>query len=282
MAEALKTDGTFTSSFEASHSPLADWNGDAVGPHIKDQRIAYSYVNQLGKSTRAIEAAFARDLFAFAPIRSSPRRTYDPVSTTPQPEGTHTPMFLALLAKSSPTEWSKFRNVLRSFGVHSGLFEQIEIIRKGRKDSDPFQVGIQMGGNLVNLVDVGYGVSQVLPILVETLQRIGKDQTFLLQQPEVHLHPRAQAELGTFFAHQATRGSRFMVETHSDFLVDRVRMEVRNGTIKPGHVSLLYFERSESGAAIHPLELDAHGNIVNPPDGYRQFFLDEERKVLGF
>src|SRR5881396_1662040 len=75
-----------------------------------------------------------------------------------------------------------------------------------------------------NLVDVGYGVSQALPILVDTLQRPAADEVFLLQQPEVHLHPRAQAELGSFFVSQAGKKRRFVIETHSDYLVDRVRM----------------------------------------------------------
>jgi predicted ATPase len=91
------------------------------------------------------------------------------------------------------------KSALKEFGSRSGLFEQIEVIRKGNKESDPFQIGVKSGGPTFNLVDVGYGVSQVLPILVDTLERSTGDEVFLLQQPEVHLHPRAQAELGSFF-----------------------------------------------------------------------------------
>ena len=97
-----------------------------------------------------------------------------------------------------------------------------------------------------NLVDVGYGVSQALPILVDTLQRPAADEVFLLQQPEVHLHPRAQAELGSFFVSQAGKKRRFVIETHSDYLVDRVRMEIRRGNIRAQDVSLLSFRTEKA------------------------------------
>ena len=105
---------------------------------------------------------------------------------------------------------------------------------------------------------------------------------FLVQQPEVHLHPRAQAELGSFFSAMTSQSRRFVVETHSDYLLDRVRMEVSSGKhIQAEDVSILYFERGNDGAHIHNIELDSAGSIVNPPPGYRQFFLDEELALLG-
>ena len=167
------------------------------------------------------------------------------------------------------------------FGSKSGLFEHIEVIRKGNKESDPFQIGVKSGGPTFNLVDVGYGVSQALPILVDILQRPAANEVFLLQQPEVHLHPRAQAEMGSFFARLTSKNRRFVIETHSDHLVDRVRMEVRHKNLRPDDVSLLYFERTKHGATIHHLELDKDGGIANPPAGYRKFFLNEERDLLG-
>jgi hypothetical protein len=230
----------------------------------------------------SIRNEFGHRTYALAPIRTSPQRTYDPVSAEPKPEGSHVPMLLSILSRSSEKrQWATLKDELGEFGSKSGLFEDIEIVRKGKKESDPFQIGVNSGGPTFNLVDVGYGVSQALPILVDILQRPAANEVFLLQQPEVHLHPRAQAELGSFFARQAGRKRRFVVETHSDYLVDRVRMEVRQGTLKPDDVSLLYFERQKHGATIHNLELDKSGSITNAPDGFRQFFLDEENELLG-
>lgn len=220
--------------------------------------------------------------FAFAPIRTHPQRTYDPLKSTPRPEGSHVPMILAKTSSSDPKGWSQLRQSLDEFGKTSGLFSDVEIRRMGQKESDPFQVQVKISGPPFNLVDVGYGVSQVLPIVVDAL-RGQPGSTFLLQQPEVHLHPKAQAELGSFLALLAKQQhKRFLIETHSDYLVDRIRMDVRDKEyLSPNDVSILYFERENGGVKIQPLELDQFGNIVKSPRGYRQFFLEEEMRLLG-
>ena len=219
--------------------------------------------------------------YAFAPIRTSPRRTYDRLKDVQEPGGDHIPMVLANMSTSNLKEWEGLREQLISFGEASGLFTDIEIKRKGKKESDPFQIDIKNFGQPFNLVDVGYGVSQVLPIVVDIFQK-PQQTSFLLQQPEVHLHPRAQAELGTVLGTLAkTQSKRFIVETHSDFLIDRIRMDIRDKkTVEAKDVAILYFERSKSGVHVHHLEVDDQGNIVNPPPSYRQFFLQEERRFL--
>jgi predicted ATPase len=191
-------------------------------------------------------------------------------------------MLLARLASSRTTEWHSIQSALSGFGKGSGLFDSIQVVRKGKKQSDPFQLNVKIKGPSFNLVDVGYGVSQVLPILVDSLQERRETTQLLLQQPEVHLHPKAQAELGSFFAHTTKKhGVRFVIETHSDHLIDRIRMAIRDGKLKPQDVSLLFFERRESEAAIHTLKLDEQGQILDAPASYRRFFLTEERRILG-
>ncbi len=238
---------------------------------------------EIDEQLRRIRQAFGQRPYAFAPIRASPRRTYEPTGTEPDPEGSHIPMLMARLAsQAEPLEWEALQSSLDRFGSSSGLFQHIDVLRNGKRESDPFQIGIKGTGPFVNLVDVGYGVNQVLPLLVDSLQRLKVNDLFLVQQPEVHLHPRAQAELGTFFASLANKTRRFVVETHSEYLLDRVRMEVRSGKhIRAEDVSILYFERDKNGAHIHNIELDSVGSVVNPPPGYRQFFLDEELALLG-
>lgn len=219
--------------------------------------------------------------YAFAPIRTRPQRTYDPIKKTVSPEGDHVPLLLSL-ALRRPEEWYRLFSALESFGQSSGLFSKVDVRMLGDQESDPFQVRVYIGGAAVNLMDVGYGVSQALPILVDCL-RGDPLGIFLLQQPEVHLHPRAQAELGSFLGILAKQqNKRFVIETHSDYLVDRIRMDIRDKKgITPEDVALLYFERKNGEATIHRLELDEQGNIVNPPPGYRSFFLEEERRFLG-
>ena len=269
----------------ATQDPPTLW-GSLMAPEIEKTGGAGVFTrsdwDSVDRALRSIQQEFRRRPYAIAPIRTSPLRTYDPIIAASNPEGSHIPMLLASVSRSAKQkEWKTLESALKDFGSKSGLFEGFEIVDWGKEESAPFQVRARIGGRAFNLIDVGYGVSQALPILVDTLRRASAFETFLIQQPEVHLHPKAQAQLGSFFANQADARRRFIIETHSDYLVDRIRMEVRRKLLSSQDVSLLYFERGKSGATIHNLELDANGSIVNPPPGFRQFFLNEERELLG-
>ena len=223
--------------------------------------------------------------FAGAPVRSKPGRTYDPTRGLPEPEGSHVPMELDALSATDPEKFRKLVREIAEYGKAANLFTKLDVKRLGRKSGDPFQLLVTADKLAFNLRDVGYGVSQILPILVDTLTA-PQGQTFLLQQPEVHLHPRAQAALGSLIVNQAARRKQtFIVETHSDHLVDRVRMDVRAGNgskaLAACDVIILYFERLAGRATIHPIAIDDNGELVDVPPGYRRFFLDEERRLLG-
>jgi predicted ATPase len=107
----------------------------------------------------------------------------------------------------------------------------------------------QRGGahDMVNIADVGFGVSQTLPVLVALLAA-APGQTVYLEQPEIHLHPRAQVELGHILVDAAQRGIRVIVETHSSLVLRAVQTDVAQGRIHPEDVGLNWFSRSpESG-----------------------------------
>ena len=197
------------------------------------------------------------------------------------------PMYLAEVFSGKKREWKDLKEKLEQFGSVSGLFDEISIKRLGKRASEPFQVQFrkfegQRKGPKHNLIDVGYGVSQALPVITELLRQ-DAPHLFLLQQPEVHLHPRAQAALGSLFCQIARPNRQLIVETHSDYLLDRVRMEVRDGTsaLKPEDVSILFFERTSLNVQIHSLKIDELGNVVGAPDTYGQFFMEETTKSLG-
>ena len=225
--------------------------------------------------------------FASAPVRSKPSRTYDPSRPTRDPEGDYVPMYLADVFTRRKREWTELKKRLQEFGKAAGLFDEISIKRLGQRDSEPFQIQIRKSGSklkgpLRNLIDVGYGVSQALLVITELL-RPDAPPLFLLQQPEVHLHPSAQAALGGMFCQIASRERQIIVETHSDHLLDRVRMDVRDGfgELKPEDVSILFFERDDLDVRIHSLEIDGEGNVLNAPDSYRKFFMEETTRSLG-
>ena len=225
---------------------------------------------------------------ASAPVRSRPRRTYDPDSFIPDPEGDYANMLLANLVTREPTKWDRLKNRLQDFGKDAELFDEVSIKRLGQKSSGPFQVQVRKFGSKHkgpprNLLDVGYGVSQVLPVVTELL-RSDPASIFLMQQPEVHLHPVAQAALGSLFCRVAGANRQLLIETHSDYIMDRIRADIRDGKsqLKPDDVSILFFERDGLDGRIHSLRVDKQGNIKNEPVGYRKFVMKETTRVLGF
>ena len=240
-----------------------------------------------------LEQIFAHDYgrgrpYAGAAVRSKPRRTYDPSRFERDPEGTYLPMYLSYLnARKAKSEWGNLKQSLEKFGKDSGLFDEIGIRRLGKLESEPFQLQIRKYGKSAkgprrNIIDVGYGVSQVLPVVAELL-RNQATPIFLLQQPEVHLHPSAQAALGSLFCRIAGPARQLIVETHSDHMLDRIRMDVRDGVsqLNPSDVSILFFERRNLGVRIHSLRLDDQGNVLGAPTSYRRFFMDEVQRSIG-
>ena len=224
--------------------------------------------------------------FASAPVRSKPRRTYDPSRPAHDPEGETIPMYLSMAFFEDKRSWKALKEALESFGREAGLFDEISVKPLGKRGSEPFQMHVRKRaprakGPLRNLIDVGYGVSQVLPVITE-LFRDSETPMFLLQQPEVHLHPSAQAALGSLFCRIADRRRQLVIETHSDHLLDRVRMDVRDGKgkLKPDDVSILFFERGNLDVQIHSLRLDGEGNVLNAPPSYRRFFMEETKRSL--
>ncbi len=107
-------------------------------------------------------------VYASAPIRTEPLRTYSPIEALSSAEGSHIPILLAQLKSFDSKQWTVIRDRLIAFGKQADLFQEIDIKRLGRSNSDPFQLMITVSKVRSNIIDVGYGISQVLPIVVES------------------------------------------------------------------------------------------------------------------
>lgn len=125
---------------------------------------------------------------------------------------------------------------------------------------------------LVSSRSVGYGIGQLLPIIVQSL--ISRDALMLIEQPEVHLHPRLQSAAGDLLIDTVTAGrAQVLVETHSEHLVLRLLRRVREGVLPAADLALLYVDLDENGAAfVRRLDVDDDGELV---DGWPGGFFDE-------
>ena len=228
-----------------------------------------------------------REAIAMAPIRSKPKRSYDPIRELPNPEGDHIPMLIMRLSRSYKKYWNRFRKSLIEFGKASELFSDIRVVGDESGSISSFEVQVKVrSGMFINIMDVGYGVSQSLPVIINILYHCfngsSGNSLFLLQQPEVHMHPRGQAELSNFIcnAFKVSR-NRFLIETHSDFIVDRMRLLVREGVVSESDVSIIYFEPNGSSVKLYNIDLDKYGNPLNCPISYRGFFSKEANRLVG-
>ena len=215
-----------------------------------------------------------------APIRTTPKRTYDEVSCDFSPEGEHTPYLIRKIL-TSRKEAKRFKSNIESIGKDSGLFQSINIKEYGKDINAPFEVEIILDGKSLSINSVGYGVSQSLPIIVELLNR-EHNSVFTIQQPEVHLHPKAQASIGELI-HKLSihENKKFYIETHSDYLIDRYRIEMRKNKRKPKS-DILFFERKNNSNHVSVINIDENGAISSKqPKAYRGFFIKEEMKLLG-
>jgi predicted ATPase len=155
--------------------------------------------------------------------------------------------------------------------------------RSTRKDQKSFELKLKTACSErgVNLKDVGCGTSQILPIIVQS-QMTQKESLIIIEQPEVHLHPKTQAELADFFSNIATDKNRFLIETHSDYLIERFRYHIANGDIQPEDLFIYYIEQdaTSKSSKVTRIEINSKGQYLNMPQDYIANFRLKEMKNI--
>jgi len=147
-------------------------------------------------------------------------------------------------------------------------------VRRVAKGSKLFQVWVRRDakGPEVLLTDVGFGVSQILPVIT-LCYYAPQGSTILLEQPEIHLHPSVQAGLADVFIDAVrTRSIQIILESHSEHLLRRLQRRVAEGGLERDQASLLFCCRDQDGARLERLDMDLFGSIRNWPEN---FFGDE-------
>ncbi len=134
--------------------------------------------------------------------------------------------------------------------------------------------------DLVNIADVGFGISQTLPVVV-ALHAAEPGQLVYLEQPEIHLHPRAQSAMARTLANAAKRGVRVVAETHSSLLLLGLQTIVAEGDISPEMVKLHWFKRNDNGSTeVTSTNLDEKGAFGTWPEDFADVILEAEDRYL--
>ncbi|MFC7497071.1 MULTISPECIES: DUF3696 domain-containing protein [unclassified Nocardioides] len=246
-----------------------------------EQGIVDSYVNRTAKLAGGISVEVAQLLHSLVwlgPLRSAPQRVYDRADTSSTPgDGRHVAIYLFDHATvvTQVNEWLKRLEVpytLDVVPVNAGNSAHLvgDLVAISLFDS--------RSGVNVTPADVGFGISQVLPIVVELLSR--RDSVVAIEQPETHLHPRLQARLADLFidtTQEGGQGNQLIVETHSEHLMLRVQRRIREGSLDPRNVSVVYVDQNTHGeTTVKPLRLNDQGDFLDEwPHGFFDERLDE-------
>ncbi len=247
----------------------------------REQGIVASYTNRYAALAAGI-ASEVRELLDsvvyLGPLRSAPQRFYDRTSASSTPgDGHHVAMYLfdnsAVL--ESVNEWMEQLEIpyeldavpVKTSGPANLVGDLIALALTDKRS-----------GVSVTPADVGFGISQALPVIVETLAQ--RESIICVEQPETHLHPRLQARLADLFiesTEEGGRGNQMIVETHSEHLMLRVQRRIREGSLNPAQVSVVYVDQDPDGiTSVKQLRLDSDGDFLDEwPNGFFDERLDE-------
>lgn len=229
-----------------------------------------------------IESAYEEQIdqiYYLGPLREFPKRDYLWARSRPQDVGVRGEKAVdAILAATAASETRniKYKAVLRPFQEiiahwlrQMGLIHDFHVdeIAKG---SNRWQAKIRTvkNGPEALLTDVGFGVSQVLPV-VTLLQYVPEGATVILEQPEIHLHPLAQANLADVIINAANhRRIQVILESHSEHLLLRLQRRVADQTIASKDVKLYFCDSPNGVSKLRSLDLDLFGQIANWPKNF--------------
>jgi predicted ATPase len=219
------------------------------------------------------------------PLREHPQRIYQWSGDTPEDVGQTGKLAVAAILAAEQAgrwlnrgrkkprrafpqfiaEWLKDIEVINDFEVKS--------VAKGRKEFEVL-LNVQEWSPKVKITDVGFGVSQVLPALVQAFY-CAPNSTVWMEQPEIHLHPQVQSDLADVFIsavkayeNGTEKNAQLIIESHSEHLLTRLQRRVAEGAIEPDEVAIYFCRNTKDGAVLEKLELNLLGEIDNWPENF--------------
>jgi predicted ATPase len=235
-----------------------------------------------GPIVEDISLAIRRELEGITylgPLRRKPQRDYPWNRGKPGDLGSDGRGAIdALLASSllKGDEQNRVVDQVSDWLSRMNLAEKLEVKQQGR--SNRYELIVHRDGIACNLRDVGIGVSQVLPVLVASF--FAPDGgTIILEEPEIHLHPLAQATLAELFIEVSrSRNVQFIVETHSEHLFRRMQTLIAKDAKTLEETAMYFVERDGPVANLLTLEIDQYGRVKNWPEGFFGDAMGETRE----
>jgi len=256
-----------------------------------DEVVAYHQNSDFVQSLNLAQERLFRSLAYLGPLRTKTERLYPWTGTEPESVGYVGENTVAAILAARQRKLSMgyhkraqpFEQVIAQELQNMGLIESFKVNQISKKRQD-YEVKVKTKGSLgeVDLPDVGFGISQVLPVLVECFYAPA-NSIILMEQPEIHLHPRAQAFLADVMIDVINaredgqnRNIQLIIETHSEHFLRRLQRRIAEDTVKREQVAAYFADVSATPAQLEELRLDMFGNIENWPNN---FFGDEMEDI---
>tara|TARA_R110002167_G_scaffold51814_4_gene149937 strand:- start:224 stop:1615 length:1392 start_codon:yes stop_codon:yes gene_type:complete len=235
-----------------------------------------------------LEDALA-SVYYLGPLRDHPKRIYSWSGETPESVGHKGEFAIAailaaraqerMLNRGPKKRQYRFDEFIAQWLQSLGVIDSFSVkpVAAGRKEYEVL-VKTHPNSSEVKITDVGFGVSQVLPALVQAFY-CPHHSTVWMEQPEIHLHPQVQSELADVFIsaikareNGKERHVQLIVESHSEHFLNRLQRRIAEGELTPDDVAIYFCGRTGAAADLEPLQLDPYGEIENWPEN---FFGDE-------
>lgn len=131
----------------------------------------------------------------------------------------------------------------------------------------------------INLTNLGFGISQLLPIIVEGIYK--KNSVIIIQQPELHLNPKLQGDITDFliYSHKENNNS-FLIETHSEHILLCLQRRIAEREISKKELGLYNFELGENGSKLSQVLLNENGTLLEWPKGFFEEDLEDSKEIL--
>jgi predicted ATPase len=242
-----------------------------------DERTKNIFVSSSITST---VSNYIRQIIHVPGLRGNPERTYQINAIGNEFPGTFENYVASLISSWQDISISKLRRLAQAL-KDLGLTEKVDV-----RKVDDTQVEVRVGHRrknmteMVSIADVGFGVSQTLPVIV-ALIAANPQQLVYIEQPEIHLHPRAQAALADIIVEAVNRGVRVTLETHSDLFLRRIQSLVAEDKLAHDKVKLHWFTKDEDGfTQVSTANLDPDGSFGDWPEDFGDVDLQEESRYL--
>ncbi len=153
------------------------------------------------------------------------------------------------------------------------IADTVELLKLEKQKKFEFKLKTDITDNAVNFADLGCGTSQILPLIVQILfeSLYSQDRSMvIIEQPEVHLHPKVQAGFADILVKYIKSKAKFLIETHSEYFIERIRTHILKNPSLAEDVVIYYVEQNKDKkhSEITRIEIDSNGQYSTLPKGY--------------